>query len=138
MTVTALNTLAELSAVLAPALDGTLATCLPKTFEDLGIKKSLGYLEINRGRLRVIKIGKRTLVTAGERRRYVSMLEAEAEARRLAAAAATDQNVEAVATPPAQAPASPLNPGPGAPVLSARAAAGGDPGDAAANKDKAA
>jgi hypothetical protein len=137
MTVTALNTLAELSAALAPALDGTLATCLPKTFEDLGIKKSLGYLEIKAGRLRVIKIGKRTLVTAGERRRYVSMLEAEAEARRLAAAA-TDQNVEAVATPPAQAPASPLNPGPGAPVLSARAAAGGDPGDATGNDVKAA
>ena len=46
------------------------------------IGRTLFYEEVKKGRLRVIKIGKRTIITAGEERRYLAMLEAEAEVRR--------------------------------------------------------
>ncbi len=47
---------------------------LPDAFESLGIGKSKGYELIKDGRLRVVKIGRRTLIAEEELRRYVQTL----------------------------------------------------------------
>jgi hypothetical protein len=100
------------------------------------IGRTLFYEEVKRGRLRVVKIGKRTIITADEERRYLAMLEAEAEARRQSADGTVATNVETVATPPAKAPASMPNQAPSAATASARRR--DDPGDAAGIDHKAA
>ena len=47
---------------------------LPDAFESLCIGKSKGYELIKDGRLRVVKIGRRTLIAEEELRRYVQTL----------------------------------------------------------------
>jgi hypothetical protein len=54
---------------------------LPRTFDDLGIGKSLGYEEIAKGRLPTLKIGSRTITTAAGRKIYRELLEREAVER---------------------------------------------------------
>lgn len=54
---------------------------LERTFTDLGIGKSLGHLEISRGRLPVVKIGNRTITTVQGRKSYHDLLAREAAER---------------------------------------------------------
>ncbi|MHA6509523.1 excisionase family DNA-binding protein [Tessaracoccus sp. Y1736] len=53
---------------------------LTDSFNRLGIGRSKGYEEIAAGRLRVIKIGRRSLIAETELQRYVASL-TEASAR---------------------------------------------------------
>jgi hypothetical protein len=46
------------------------------------------YEEVARGRIRIVKDGARTLVPAGEGPRFIALLEADRDARSLAAAGA--------------------------------------------------
>lgn len=62
--------------------------CLPgaksveDTFRDLGIGRTLGYQEIAAGRLRVCKIGTRSVIFDDDKAAYIALLKSEADARR--------------------------------------------------------
>lgn len=54
---------------------------LDEAFDILGIGRSHGYKEIKAGRLKIIKNGKRTLVTDNGIDEYKALLEQESEGR---------------------------------------------------------
>ncbi len=60
-----------LKAVLAPSM---LAYSIPEAVAVSGISRSRLYLEIKAGRLRAVKSGKRTLITADDLRAFIATL----------------------------------------------------------------
>ncbi len=123
---------------LAPEFDGRAGYSPDEFCDRWPIGRTLLYGEVKRGRLRVVKIGKRTIITAEEERRYLALLEAEAEARRQSAGDTGGKKIEAVRAAPTQAPTSRPNLAPGTPVASARTASGENPGDSTGSDAKAA
>ncbi len=66
-----------------------LTYTIPQVCEAVNTSRSLLYQEIQAGRLRILKIGRKTLVTDAALRAWVDLLESNTQKKRAESASAT-------------------------------------------------
>ena len=69
-------------------MTGRLTYTIPQVCEAVSASRSLLYQEIQAGRLRILKIGRKTLITDAALREWVDLLESNTQKKRVKPASA--------------------------------------------------